>query len=120
MKAVRETMEGMEQIRKSVHDANGVVSRLGERSTEIGKILNVIDEIAEQTNLLALNASILAAQAGRARKGFSVVAARSAISRSGPRSSTREIGLARCTPFRRRSRTRSSRWAPARGASTGA
>ncbi|HEY5610012.1 MAG TPA: HAMP domain-containing protein, partial [Thermoanaerobaculia bacterium] len=52
MKAVRETIEGMEQIRQSVHDSNAVVSRLGERSVEIGKILNVIEDVAEQTNLL--------------------------------------------------------------------
>jgi methyl-accepting chemotaxis protein len=75
MRAVRETIEGMEQVRSAVYDANQVVSRLGERSAEIGKILNVIDDIAEQTNLLALNAAILAATAGEHGKGFSVVAA---------------------------------------------
>ncbi|MEO8035840.1 MAG: HAMP domain-containing protein, partial [Acidobacteriota bacterium] len=64
MKAVRETIEGMEHIRESVSQSNAVVSRLGERSIAIGKILNVIDDVAEQTNLLALNAAILAAQAG--------------------------------------------------------
>jgi methyl-accepting chemotaxis protein len=75
MRAVRETIEGMEQIRKSVIEANTVVGRLGERSVAIGKILNVIEDVAEQTNLLALNAAILAAQAGEHGKGFSVVAA---------------------------------------------
>src|SRR5258707_1334365 len=74
MKAVRETIDGMEQIRKSVVEANTVVARLGERSIAIGKILNVIDDVAEQTNLLALNAAILAAQAGEHGKGFAVVA----------------------------------------------
>ncbi len=92
MKAVRETMEGMEQIRKSVHDANGVVARLGDRSTEIGKILNVIDDIAEQTNLLALNASILAAQAGEHGKGFSVVAMEIRDLSERTATSTKEIG----------------------------
>jgi methyl-accepting chemotaxis protein len=75
MKAVRETIEGMEQIRQSVIGSNAVVSRLGERSVAIGRILNVIEDVAEQTNLLALNAAILAAQAGDYGKGFSVVAA---------------------------------------------
>ena len=75
MRAVRETIDGMEQIRQSVIEANTVVSRLGERSVAIGKILNVIEDVAEQTNLLALNAAILAAQAGEYGKGFSVVAA---------------------------------------------
>src|SRR6185436_19164594 len=45
MKAVRETIEGMEQIRQSVFDANSVVSRLGDRSIAIGKILNVIEDV---------------------------------------------------------------------------
>jgi methyl-accepting chemotaxis protein len=50
------------------------VGRLGERSTEIGRIVDVIGSIAAQTNLLALNAAIEAARAGEAGRGFSVVA----------------------------------------------
>ena len=91
MKAVRETIEGMEQIRKSVHESNSVVSRLGERSVAIGKILNVIEDVAEQTNLLALNAAILAAQAGEYGKGFSVVAAEIRELSERTASSTRDI-----------------------------
>jgi methyl-accepting chemotaxis protein len=92
MRAVRETMEGMEQIRLSVREANDVVSRLGDRSTEIGKILNVIEDVAEQTNLLALNAAILAAQAGEYGKGFSVVAGEIRDLSERTASSTRDIG----------------------------
>ncbi len=96
MKAVRETIEGMEQIRHSVGEANTVVSRLGERSIAIGKILNVIEDVAEQTNLLALNAAILAAQAGEYGKGFSVVAAEIRDLSERTASSTRDIaGLIR-------------------------
>ncbi|HEX7708475.1 MAG TPA: methyl-accepting chemotaxis protein [Thermoanaerobaculia bacterium] len=91
MKAVRETIEGMEQIRQSVVEANAVVSRLGDRSVAIGKILNVIDDVAEQTNLLALNAAILAAQAGEYGKGFSVVAAEIRELSERTASSTRDI-----------------------------
>jgi methyl-accepting chemotaxis protein len=91
MKAVRETIDGMEQIRHSVSESNAVITRLGERSIAIGKILNVIEDIAEQTNLLALNAAILAASAGEHGKGFSVVAAEIRDLSERTASSTREI-----------------------------
>jgi methyl-accepting chemotaxis protein len=91
MKAVRETIEGMEQIRRSVIETNSVVARLGDRSIAIGKILNVIEDVAEQTNLLALNAAILAAQAGEYGKGFSVVAAEIRELSERTASSTRDI-----------------------------
>jgi phosphate/phosphite/phosphonate ABC transporter binding protein len=72
--SMNKTMEGMQKIKVSVEKTAGAIRKLGGRSEEIGKILNVIDEITDQTTLLALNAAILAAQAGEHGKGFSVVA----------------------------------------------
>lgn len=74
MGAVEKTLEGMKNIKSSVETTASFITKLGFRSNEIGKILNVIDEITDQTTLLALNAAILAAQAGEHGKGFSVVA----------------------------------------------
>lgn len=50
------------------------IKQLSVHSTNIGQIVNSINDIAEETNLLSLNASIEAARAGAAGKGFSVVA----------------------------------------------
>ncbi|MBL8174962.1 MAG: hypothetical protein JNK48_09835, partial [Bryobacterales bacterium] len=83
-----EMLASIREISKSANDAariarnavtvadstNETITKLGDSSVEIGKVIKVITSIAQQTNLLALNATIEAARAGEAGKGFAVVA----------------------------------------------
>lgn len=73
-KSVDQAICQMRTIEATVTESAGVVTRLGERSHEIGQIVAAITGIAEQTNLLALNAAIEAARAGEQGRGFAVVA----------------------------------------------
>ena len=71
---VAETIRGMEAIKAQVSASAVKVKEMGQRSDQIGAIVETIDDIASQTNLLALNAAIEAARAGEHGKGFAVVA----------------------------------------------
>jgi methyl-accepting chemotaxis protein len=74
VESLQKTLTGIDRIKETSRTAAGVIESLGKRISDIGNILNVIDDVAEQTNLLALNAAIIAAQAGEHGKGFAVVA----------------------------------------------
>lgn len=74
LKAGEIAIKGIVEIKETVNSLSEVIKRLDNKSLEIGKILNVIEDVAEQTRLLALNAAILAAQSGNEGNGFSVVA----------------------------------------------
>jgi methyl-accepting chemotaxis protein len=62
--------EAVDQARTT----NDRVSELSKAASRIGDVVELINTIAEQTNLLALNATIEAARAGEAGRGFAVVA----------------------------------------------
>jgi len=71
----------MDSAVQQLNQAGTVIARaaermedLGQRSTEVGGIVQLIRDIADQTNLLALNAAIEAARAGELGRGFAVVA----------------------------------------------
>ena len=71
---LKESLIKMERFNQTINTTFEGINILGEKSHEIGTIVQVITGISEQINLLALNAAIEAARAGEHGKGFAVVA----------------------------------------------
>src|SRR5205085_12516326 len=69
-----ETPDNLVQADGDIDASAARTVALAGKVTEIGGILELINEIADQTNLLALNAAIEAARAGEGGRGFAVVA----------------------------------------------
>jgi methyl-accepting chemotaxis protein len=73
----RQLVRTNEVVHSAAADAtttNNDIAALGRVAQRIGDVVKLIQNIAEQTNLLALNATIEAARAGEAGRGFAVVA----------------------------------------------
>ncbi len=81
VKMATEAREGSQEAADQVDKSNALMKEMRSAmdeilvgQTDIGKILDTIENIAFQTNILALNAAVEAARAGTAGKGFAVVA----------------------------------------------
>jgi len=91
LEAVEETTQGIDSIRTIIRETEKRIKRLGERSQEITSVVNIINNIAERTHILALNASMHAAAAGEAGRGFGTVADEVKRLAESSRESTAEI-----------------------------
>ncbi|PSO14001.1 methyl-accepting chemotaxis protein, partial [Bradyrhizobium sp. MOS003] len=71
---VRDSSRIAEAAVVQARETDGRIGKLSHAAQQIGEVVKLITAIAEQTNLLALNATIEAARAGEAGRGFAVVA----------------------------------------------
>lgn len=89
---VARTTEVVGRATEGTRVTNEKVEGLAESAAKIGEVVTLIQAIAEQTNLLALNATIEAARAGEAGKGFAVVASEVKELATQTSKATEEIG----------------------------
>lgn len=90
--SVARTLTSISGIRDTVQETGKRLKRLGERSQEISRIIDIISNISERTTVLALNASMQATAAGEAGRGFSVIAEEIQHLAESSRESTDQIG----------------------------
>ncbi len=71
---VTNTVQMFNEVTNQIEKTTNIIQALNKHFVKIEEVLGFISQIADQTNLLALNATIEAARAGEAGKGFAVVA----------------------------------------------
>ena len=91
--SVARMLNSIAGIRDNVQETGKRLKRLGERSQEISRIVDIINTISERTTVLALNANMQATAAGEAGRGFSVIAEEIQHLSESSRESTEQIGV---------------------------
>jgi methyl-accepting chemotaxis protein len=71
---IDQTRQSIAAIRTQVDQIVAHMLALGEKSQQIGGVVDLVSELAEQTNILAINATIEASGAGEWGRRFAVVA----------------------------------------------
>lgn len=73
-KSVAQSLQAMDSIKNQMNESIRLMKRLNDSSKQISIIVDLLSDITEETSVLALNATIQAAKAGDAGKGFKIVA----------------------------------------------